>query len=591
MSRSLSLFVVLFSFLLGLSAQDNVNIEMLDRIDSLIKHKLQEGSTDQLSELYLERANAKLSLFSEIGEALHDLQTSTTYARYNEDTLAFHKSNSKIAELYTLQEIYYDDAVSKLDEAIRYFNLKEETVLEAKSYTLLSEIYEKKQEYDIALNSINKALSLNEVIKDTSLQLQCNLIVTKLFSKNGKIDKAIELGENNLRLSQLLKEDHFITENLLNLAEYHLLKSDYKNGEVYLDESLIIKKGSKEQKARLYKLLSDYSIEEYDVAKSFDQFKQYIVYKDSIAMLSRRELMNSLAYEFETRDKEREIVRLEKDSEIAVLTLQQQRRLVWILVASLIAGLLALFLIIRFYAQKISANQQLAEKQSQLDQQRIKDMSNDFKIRNLESMIIGQEEERKRISTDLHDSLGGMLSALKLQYDSLHLNHKALDEDEDYENINSLIDTACDEVRNIARNLKPASLEKIGLKAALTDLVNRYKRIPNADITLHFHKTDKKLNYNTKVHVYRIIQELINNAIKHSKCKELDIQISSLNDEFVIMVEDDGVGFDKLNAIYGHGIENIRSRVNILKGDLQIDTQKDKGTSVIIHIPQYAEVG
>jgi len=589
MYRSVIIFFVYLSLLSRVDAQGKVSVEMLDRIDSLIKYKLQEGSTDSLSALYLERANAKLSLFSEIGEALYDLQTAATYARYNEDTLGYHKSNTKIAELYTMQEIYYDDAITKLDDAIRYYNQYHQPVLEAQSYTLLSQIYEKKQEYDIALNSINKALSLNEEIKDTLLQLECNLMVTKLFSMNGNLDKAIELAENTLRLSQLLKEDHYIAENLLNLASFHFSKSDYKSGAVYLDESLIKRKGSKEQKARLYKLLSDYSLEDYDLAKSFDQYKKYIVYRDSIAMVSRKELMNSMAYEFETRDKEREIIRLEKDSEIAELNLQQQRRLVWILIFSLLAGLLAVFLIIRFYAQKISANQLLAEKQSQLDQQKIKDMGNDFKIRNLESMIIGQEEERKRISTDLHDSLGGMLSALKLQYDSLPLIHNELDKDEDYININSLIDTACDEVRNIARNLKPASLEKIGLKAALTDLVNRYKRIPNAEVTLHFHKTDKKLDYNTKVHVYRIVQELINNAIKHSKCQELEIQISSLNNEFVIMVEDDGVGFDKLKAVYGHGIENIRSRVNILKGDLQIDTQKDRGTSVIIHIPQYAD--
>ena len=583
----LSYLVILFSFTL-LNAQQEVSIESLEKIDSVIKFNLQEGSTEFLSELYYNRAEAKLSLFSEIGEALYDLQTSATYARYNADTLSFHKANTKVAELYTLQEIYYDDAISKLDDAIRYYNINEESVLEAQSYTLLSKIYERKQEYDIALNSINKALKLNEVVKDTLLQLECNLLVSKLFSMNGDLEEAIELAENNLKLSQLLKEDYYITENLLNLAEYHMQISEYQKGIVFLDEDLIKRKASMVQKSRFYKLLSDYSLEDYELEMAFRQFREHILYRDSITQLSKKELMNSMAYEFETREKEREIIRLEKDSQIAELTLEQQKRLVWILLGSLLIGLFALFLIIRFYVQKLKANQLLAEKQSQLDQQKIKDMSNDFKIKNLESMIVGQEEERKRISTDLHDSLGGMLSALKLQYDSLHLKHQDLDQDEDYNQINELIDTACDEVRNIARNLKPAALEKIGLKAALTDLVNRYKRFPEADITLHFHKTDKKLDYNTKVHVYRIIQELINNAIKHSHCKELDIQISSLNDEFVIMVEDDGVGFDKLKAVYGHGIDNIRSRVNILKGDIQIDTQKNKGTSVIIHIPQYA---
>lgn len=588
----MSKYYLVFSFLwLSLPiafSQDMVGIKSLEKIDSTIKSNLQDGSSGALSSLYYQRAVAKVDLFSEIGEALYDLQTSATYARYNEDSLAYYKANTKIAELYTLEEIFYDDAISKLDAAIRYYNHKGYAVSEATNYLLLSRIYKKKQEYTVALNNINKALILNEQVKDTTLQLECNLLVSNLFALNGSLDKAIDLGEDNLKLSQLLKADHFIAENLLNLSEFHMLLSEFDKGKVFLNENLIRKKGSTEQKSRLYKLLSDYAYEDYEVVESLKHYKKHILYRDSINQLGRRELMNSMAYEFETREKERAILRLEKDSEISTLRISQQRRLVWILLSSLILGLVGLFFMIRFYRQKINANQLLAEKQSQLDRQRIKDMSNDFKIKNLESMIVGQEEERNRISTDLHDSLGGMLSFLKLQYDSLHLNHQELSNDEDYDQINELIDTVCDEVRNIARNLKPAALEKIGLKAALTDLVNRYKKLPDAEITLHFHKTDKKLDYNTKVHVYRIIQELINNAIKHSKCKELDIQISSLNNEFVIMVEDDGVGFDVKNTIYGHGIENIKSRVNILRGDFQIDTQKDKGTSIIIHIPQYA---
>jgi len=589
----MSRYFLVFSFLWLFShvsiAQDRISLKSLESIDSIIKHRLQVGTTHDLSQLYHDRAVAKVDLFSEIGEALYDLQTAATYARYNEDTIAYHKANVKIAELYTLEEIFYDDAITKLDDGIRYYNANGISALEAESYTLLSKIYQKKQEYKIALNNINKALKINEEVKDTSLQLECNLLVSTLFALNGDISKGINLGESNLKLSQRLKADHYITENLLNLAGFHKQINEYDKGRVYLDEDLINRKGSAQQKSKLYKLLSDYSYEDSEVDKALIHYKKHILYRDSIDQLGRKELMNSMAYEFETREKEREILRLEKDSEISTLRINQQKRLVWILLGSLILGLIGLFFIIRFYVQKIKANQLLAEKQSQLDQQKIKDLSTDLKIKNLESMIIGQEEERKRISSDLHDSLGGMLSFLKLQYDSLHLNHRDLAKDEEYDQINDLIDTVCDEVRNIARNLKPAALEKIGLKAALTDLVNRYKNLPDAEITLHFHKTDKKLDYNTKVHVYRIVQELINNAIKHSKCKELDIQISSLNDEFVIMVEDDGVGFDKQKAVYGHGIENIKSRVNILKGDLQIDTQENKGTSVIIHIPQYAD--
>lgn len=580
------LFIILssvFSF-----GQTKSYIDKLVEIDSSIKANMELGNTEALGDLFYQRAINKIALSPETGDALQDLQTSATYARFLEDTLAFHKANVTIAQLYLSQEIYYDDAVNMLEDAINHYGTKGEPALEARAHTVLGNIYENKQQYELALENIRKALKINESVKDTILQLECNLLVSNLLSLNGNRAKAITLAENNLKLSQLLKEDFFIVENLLSLAKYHQAINQYKEGEEYLDENLIKSKGNIEQRSILYQLLSDYASAVGDMNSSFRYFKNHVEVKDSLQELRRLDLMNSMTFEARTRAKEREIMRLEEERKTKALELDQKNRLVMTLITGLIIGLLALFLIIRFYVQKIKASALVAEKQYQLDQQKIKDMENDFKIKNLESMVIGQEEERKRISTDLHDSLGGMLSTLKLQYDSLQLDHENLTSDKDYQGINEMIDTACDEVRNIARNLKPAALEKIGLKAALTDLVNRYKKYPDADISLHFHKTDKKLDYNTKVHVYRIIQELIHNAIKHSQCKELDIQISSMNDEFVVMVEDDGVGFDQKTAVFGHGIDNIKSRVNILKGEIQIDSKRDKGTSVIIHIPQLA---
>ena len=200
-------------------------------------------------------------------------------------------------------------------------------------------------------------------------------------------------------------------------------------------------------------------------------------------------------------------------------------------------------------------------------------------------MVNGQEAERSRIASDLHDSLGGMLSTLKLQYDSLQIDHEDLTEDKSYNKIMSLIDEACKDVRDIARNLKPTALEKLGLTAALKDLINRYSSNGTLDISLHTNNVDGKLNEESKLHVYRIIQELLNNALKHANASEIAVQVNSTQEELMIMVEDNGKGFVRQNVEKGLGLGNLESRVNVLKGEMMIDSTISKGTSVMVIIP------
>ena len=200
-------------------------------------------------------------------------------------------------------------------------------------------------------------------------------------------------------------------------------------------------------------------------------------------------------------------------------------------------------------------------------------------------MITGQEAERSRISNDLHDSLGGMLSTLKLKYDTLQLEHGDLSEDDEYHEIMDLIDIACNDVRDISRNLKPNALENLGLTAALKDLVNRYRIRGTLDISINTNNVDGILDQESKLHVYRIIQELLNNAVKHAKASEIDVFVNRAEDELVMMVQDNGKGFDQQGVKKGLGLGNLESRVKVLKGEMEIDSYIDGGTSVTVHIP------
>lgn len=210
-----------------------------------------------------------------------------------------------------------------------------------------------------------------------------------------------------------------------------------------------------------------------------------------------------------------------------------------------------------------------------------------MKISSMQSMIIGQEKERQRIAVDLHDSLGGLLSAVKLQFDNIRSKLNGHFHADQYQHATRLLDTAVEEVRNISRNLQPGALRELGLVSALKDLINRFEGEAYPDIFFQYYNIDEKLDDMTALSIYRIIQELINNSIKHAGADEILIQLTTEGDDIVIEYEDDGKGFDpeKLVTRKGMGVENIQSRINYLKGSLSFNSRENEGVSYLIRIP------
>ncbi|MFT4566935.1 MAG: signal transduction histidine kinase, partial [Saprospiraceae bacterium] len=132
---------------------------------------------------------------------------------------------------------------------------------------------------------------------------------------------------------------------------------------------------------------------------------------------------------------------------------------------------------------------------------------------------------------------------------------------------------------------KPVALEKLGMTAALKDLVNKYRVKGILDISINTNNVDGLLSKDSKLHVYRIIQELLNNALKHAQASEIDVLVNRADDGLVIMVQDNGQGFDPNTIKKGLGLDNLQSRVNVLRGEMEVDTSISRGTAVTVHIP------
>ncbi|OPB90617.1 two-component sensor histidine kinase [Elizabethkingia miricola] len=207
------------------------------------------------------------------------------------------------------------------------------------------------------------------------------------------------------------------------------------------------------------------------------------------------------------------------------------------------------------------------------------------KISTLTALLEGQEQERGRLARDLHDGLGGLLSGTKHQLSYLD-PHQSENIEEGISKSIKQIDGAVEELRRVAHNLMPDLLVKYGLEVAIQEFASR---ISNSALDIHteFINYRNSLSEEKQLIIYRIIQELVNNAIKHADASEIIIQVSQEENVLNLTVEDNGKGFDHkgLNVKKTAGFHNIESRVQFLKGTMNIISELNIGTSIELQIP------
>lgn len=194
------------------------------------------------------------------------------------------------------------------------------------------------------------------------------------------------------------------------------------------------------------------------------------------------------------------------------------------------------------------------------------------------------EQERKRIVSDLHDELGPLISVVKFQVSNLDTTLK-----QDIEQIKKAtihLDDVLHRIRNICSELMPLVLTRKGLFTALSELINELNSL--IPIKIAFTYTPVTLMPSTEMHIYRMVQEIITNAIKHSAATEMHISINQENEKLVITVADNGKGFDPQRIFIesnGLGLKNILGRAHVLKGNVFLESAPGKGTTYNIELP------
>jgi signal transduction histidine kinase len=557
--------------------------------------------------------------FVKIYHAKGDYKTALSYCLQSIDIAKQNDNRFQEATSYrAIFNIYHN--LSMNDSAVKYgvYSLKlteeiNDTVNLATNFGNLSWLYMDLNQYDKAIEYGKKGIEAGERYVDTNGLLVSINNLSLSYQRTGENEKAIELIKRQLELAKQLNRRRSIERALINLAAvcYNLgdvqgLKTARLELNKHLSESSVV-----DPKIKTYQFIvnADYAI----LQKNFNEAERQLMeglkvaeadsiidplldiyitlsmikaaqhdfkaahfynqkWDDLSTSLHEEELSEyamELEAKYETEKKEAQI-------QLQQATIEQKNTLNFILVGSAIVLLIISLLSYRNYTHK-----------QKLQQQRIAELETQQQLTATEAVLKGEEQERTRLAKDLHDGLGGMLSGIKYSLNTMKGNLiMTPDNAQAFERSMDMLDSSIKEMRRVAHNMMPEALVKFGLDTALSDFCNDINqsgviKVAYQSIGLSGTST---LSQTTAIAVYRIVQELLNNVIKHAVAKSVIVQVSKTNDDIAITVEDDGKGFDPaiLKGSKGMGWNNIESRITYLKGKLDIQSEPGKGTSVLI---------
>lgn len=207
------------------------------------------------------------------------------------------------------------------------------------------------------------------------------------------------------------------------------------------------------------------------------------------------------------------------------------------------------------------------------------------KDRATQSLLLGQEMERRRLAKEIHDGVGPNMSTLKLQIDAVRKRSLSDAVVAGLEDISTAISAIANDIRQISHDLMPSSLIDFGVVTALSNYAKKISQ--SSDIEVHYQSNivDGQLTKEYELNIYRMAQELVNNALKYSKCKNIEISLRQDDENINLLVEDDGVGMDVQRVSRGIGIHNIKARVQSLRGTIDLESQPGNGVTAYIDLP------
>jgi signal transduction histidine kinase len=473
-----------------------------------------------------------------------------------------------IARLYRKTNDY-DKALEYYNKALAIFKHLRNTAGLGVIYNESGVVFEGKGDFDEAIRRYSASLQI-QTARNDSVGIGYALdFLSGAYLQKGDVNASEQYGLKALNIRSLIKDSFALAVNYTNLGDIYAAAKKYDNAKDYYLKSneLATKIKYADLLANNYKQLSELETQQSQFQKAYDYLQLYNQLNDSIYQITKTKQIQELSAKYETAEKEKQIQ--QQQFEISKRNYY-------------IAGILLIFTLFSMLAYSFYKRYKLKQ-QSRLQEEII--LQQDMAAK---AVIEAEEKERKRIAGDLHDGVGQMMSAARMNLSALShsLVFSSADQRNSFERVTSLIDDSCNEVRVVSHNMMPNALVKSGLAAAVKEFLDRID-IRIIKIDLYTEGLDEKINSNIETVLYRVIQECVNNVIKHSGASRLDISLIKDNAGINVTVEDNGKGFEVHNKpnFNGMGLQNILTRIEYLKGTVEWDSAPGKGTVVAIYVP------
>ena len=494
-------------------------------------------------------------------------------------------SYNNLANLYAADEAY-KKAIDYYHKAIEVYEESGDDFGIAQAYTNLGNALQFLDSLEPAKDYYQRALVM---FMDMNADFEASTIYMNLgviAEKEGDYAKAKQYFTQDLELHIRLNNPAFQAEAYRNLAMTEVLLNQPDTALNHLKNALKLAQETEQAwlEAEILQQLSETneSIQDFQLATHY--LKHYIQLRDSLTLAESSEERIAMQEKFEAEQKERQIALLEAENALQESSLEKQ---------NLIYGLLGtLTLLITLFAlvlrTRLRTKAQLAEKESALNRQ-------ELRVRN--ALLEGQEMEKRRFADLLHDNITGMLFSLKLQMVSLLDSISAQPEpvkkaiDPNYQRLETslkdLLTQTIDDIRELSKGLVPPLLVKFGLEPALKDLAKSIEKGGNLKVNLEIEDLESRPEANLELAIYRMVQELLLNALRHSGASEVTVSLVKQNGELEVQVSDNGQGFDTEQARSGpgEGLNNIWLQLDFYKGKMLLNTSYGKGTAYQLLIP------
>ncbi|MCO5934128.1 sensor histidine kinase [Mucilaginibacter sp. RB4R14] len=475
----------------------------------------------------------------------------------------FDNQNSKEAERNALLSVELAKKVNKSNIVIS--NLQ-----------LLANVYGQDGKFDKALARDAEAFILCKQHNDMRGLSQVYSNMANCYTAMKQYDKGLKYQLEVLKIDEFFGDKKNISDTYMNISAAYADQKEFKpaldwmlKGLKYARESKY-KQGEKQgwgALSNIYEQLGDYK----NGLAAHQKYQSMSV--DLINEKSNQQIA-LMQTQFDTEKKEQKITLLNKENTIQKLSISKQATTIAIIIGLLIVALVVAGLVY---------NRNKLKQKAQLQAQMLQHQDTLTK-----AVIDAEEHERKRIGADLHDGVGQLFSAVKMNLNGL-FERINLQRDEDRflaENTLALVDESCKEVRMISHQMMPSSLLKSGIAS---DLKKFIEKIDADSLKIKLETTGFKdqLESNVETMLYRIIQETINNVIKHANATQLDITLKRYDNEITAVIKDNGVGFDttKAGSFEGIGLKNILTRIEYLRGTIDCQSALGMGTTVTVNVP------